>query len=79
MLKVMKGVREYCEGYPVELIRDGGTGRWVIRAYNEGGNNVTKVDLFDLVDWLAKGPEIARTRDGFALPVDEKHDGNASG
>jgi hypothetical protein len=48
----MGGVREYTEGHPVSLAwRDG---RLVIWAVNEGGNNVTAVDLLDVLEW-AKG------------------------
>jgi hypothetical protein len=61
----------YCEGYGVELARNQGTGRLVIRAYNEGRNNLTDVDLSDLLEWLAKGPELSRTRTGFQLPDKE--------
>jgi hypothetical protein len=49
----MFSVREYSEGDIVELWRDDATGRLVIRAYNESGNRCTKVDLFDVVDWLS--------------------------
>jgi len=49
----MVGVREYGESKPVELWRDDETGRLVIRASNECGNNSTSVDLFELLDWVA--------------------------
>lgn len=52
---VMEGVREYGEAYPVELARCRKTGRLVVRAYNEGGNNHTDVDLWDLIEWLSLG------------------------
>lgn len=52
----MKGVREYMEGDLVELWRDDDTGRLVIRARNECGNNSTTVDLFDILDWMSVGP-----------------------
>ena len=66
------GVREHTEGYPVELVRQAGTdGRLIIRACNEGGNNETLVDLWDLIDWLRFGPESGRTDVGFGLPIDE--------
>lgn len=51
----MAGVREYAEGDPVELWRDDASGRLVIRARNECGNNSTYVDLLDLLDWVAAG------------------------
>ncbi len=53
----MIGVREYNDGlYPVELTRSA-SGRLVIRAYNECGNNCTDVDIWDLLNWLRFGPE----------------------
>ena len=48
----MQGVREYGEGFDVELDREASTGRLVIRAKNEGGYNETIVDLRDLIDWV---------------------------
>ena len=49
---VMEGVREYAEEFPVELrVSDG---RIVVRAKNEGGHNVTEVDLFDLLAWYER-------------------------
>lgn len=48
----MEGVREYCEGFPVELGLDDETGRLIIRATNEGGANCTDIDLDDLIMWL---------------------------
>jgi hypothetical protein len=51
----MDGVREYCEGSPVELARDGEAGRLVITAYNEAGFNCTRVDLWDLIQWASAG------------------------
>ena len=52
----MEGVREYMEGFPVELWRHEKTGRLVIRAQNEDHNNATDVDLWDLLGWLSIGP-----------------------
>jgi hypothetical protein len=52
----LDGVREYSEGDVVELWRDDDTGRLVIRARNECGNNSTTVDLFDLLEWMSAGP-----------------------
>ena len=69
--RVMDGVREYEEGYPVLLCRHGKTGRMVIRAKNEGGCNHTDVDLWDLIEWLRSGtrdvglPEPLGFPDGF--------------
>lgn len=53
-LAAMVGVREHNEGDAVELWIDR-SGRIVIRAYNECGNNCTNVDLRDLLDWLKSG------------------------
>jgi hypothetical protein len=55
VLAEMKGVREYIDGSPVELVRRQQNGRLVIRAYNEGGNSHTDVDFMDLVEWLQHG------------------------
>jgi hypothetical protein len=52
-LCVMEGVREYGDGQAVELWLDGGTGRAVIRALNEGGYACTDIDFVDMLDWLA--------------------------
>ena len=54
-LASLVGVREHTEGAPVELWRNR-AGRVIIRSYNECGNNVTDVDLYDLIDWLSTGP-----------------------
>ncbi len=56
VLAEMKGVREYIDGSPVELVRRQQNGRLVIRAYNEGGNSHTDIDFMDLVEWLRCGP-----------------------
>jgi hypothetical protein len=53
----MESVREYMEGYQVELHRDQDSGRLVIRATNDGGSNATLVDLLDLIEWLRHGPQ----------------------
>ncbi len=72
----LAGVREYAEGYGVELVRQDATGgRLSIRARNEGGNNETLIDLWDLVDWLRLGPEPGRTDSGFSLPIDDRDRG----
>jgi hypothetical protein len=52
----MESVREWNEHYPVELGRNSKSGRLVIRAQNEGGNNLTEVDLWDLLHWFIGGP-----------------------
>jgi len=53
-ITVMDGVREHTEREPVELWLNK-DGRVVIRSYNEGGNNVTDVDLRDVLDWTRTG------------------------
>lgn len=61
MATTMHGVSEYVERYPVELDRTEflemtkpfeSSGRWIIRAYNEGRHNCTEVDLIELIEWL---------------------------
>jgi hypothetical protein len=52
----MQGVREYQEGDTVQLWRVGESGRLVVRAYNECGNRVVDIDLWDILDWLQAGP-----------------------
>ena len=54
---IMQGVREYTEEYPVELIRTD-LGRVVIQALNEGGYNITQVDLVDLLDWIKRNAPV---------------------
>lgn len=61
---VMDGLRELTEGYPVELWRDEKSGRLVVRAKNEGGCNITEIDLFDLINWLRAGPPEVRSLHG---------------
>ena len=49
-IATLSGVREYSEGYPVEVwLRE--DGRVVVRAFNECGNNRTDIDLLDLLAW----------------------------
>jgi hypothetical protein len=52
----LTGVREYAEGFPVELRVDEDSKRTVIHALTEGGYNCTDVDLQDLLDALCRGP-----------------------
>jgi hypothetical protein len=66
---VVRGAREHTEGYPVELVREPKTGRLSILAKNEGGSNVTLVDLWDVVDWLRLGPKEGQVEDGFAIEL----------
>lgn len=49
-IATLADVREINEGSPVEIWL-GSSGRAVVRAYNECGNNYTEVDLLDLLDW----------------------------
>lgn len=49
-IATLADVREITEGEPVELWMSD-TGRVVVRAYNECGNNYTEVDLVDLLSW----------------------------
>jgi hypothetical protein len=65
--QTMSGVREYCDGYPVELRRDLKNGRLLITAWNEGHNNMTQVDLWDLIEWLRLGPPEGRLEGGFSI------------
>lgn len=73
----LAGVREHSEEYGVELVRDdeiyGTHGRLCIRAQNEGGNNETLVDLWDVIEWLRFGPVSGRTEAGFHVPIDGRH------
>ena len=66
-IATMSGVREYVDGDAVELRRDATTGRLMVVASNECGNNMTRVDLFDLLDWLRYGPHESRIADGFVI------------
>lgn len=43
-------IKEYVEGFPVEILEL--NDRLIIQALNEGGNNGTKVDLIDIVNWV---------------------------
>lgn len=50
------GVREYVDGEALKLVPRQPDRRVVLRAFNEGGNSYTDVDLFDLIEWLEHGP-----------------------
>ena len=53
----MKDIREYVEGFPVELDID--RGREVVIACNDGGYNSTAIDILDLIAYLKeKRPEL---------------------
>lgn len=43
-------IKEYVEGFPVEILEF--NGRPIIQASNEGGNNGTRVDLIDVINWV---------------------------
>lgn len=59
-IATLDGVRELTEGEPVELWMSD-TGRVVVRAYNECGNNYTEVDLLGLIEWSRnRGDESTR-------------------
>jgi hypothetical protein len=70
-LCVLDGVREYTDGDPVELRRDPRTGRLMVVAWNECHNNLTRIDLFDLIDWLRSGPPQYRVEGGFTIPASQ--------
>jgi hypothetical protein len=61
-LATLVGVREHSEGSPVELWLNR-SGRVVVRAFNECGNNYTEVDLFDLLSW-AEGARVGEIEYG---------------
>ena len=52
-LRHLENVRGRDNGFPVCLIRDGETGRLVIRGLNEGSFVCVDFDLLDLVEWLS--------------------------
>lgn len=64
----MISVREYSEGYPVELWKDDESGRLVFRARNEGGNNEVLIDVMDLIEWMRAG------NDGTAVAIPSNED-----
>lgn len=69
-IATLEGVREYSEGWDVELWRSQ-KGRLVVRAYNEGHNNYTNVDLIDLIRGLS-GPQhgiLYDIKTGYEKPV----------
>ena len=47
----MPKIKEYCEGYPVNIIQYE-NGVYVIDATNEGGYKCTHVDLMDVILWI---------------------------
>ncbi len=61
-MSIMSDVTEYAEGFDVELVQGNihsQRGRWIVKAWNEGGNNTTEVDVEQLVAWLkANRPDL---------------------
>lgn len=47
----LEEIREYAEGYPVDILQLR-NGRWCVQAHNQSGHDATQVDLVDLVRWL---------------------------
>jgi hypothetical protein len=66
MIKIatMDGVREYAEGYQVELLWDEERKRYVIYAQNQGGNDGVLIDFADLISFLKSGPWTTSLEDG---------------
>lgn len=54
-LATLVDVREHTEGAAVELWLKR-SGRVVVRAFNECGNNYTDIDLLDLLNWTKGNP-----------------------
>lgn len=61
MVRILEGVTEYAEGFPVELrelsIEEPGAtllreGRLVVVALNQGGFDNTAIDLLELISWM---------------------------
>lgn len=53
-------IKEYVEGLPVEVLEV--DGHLVVQALNEGGNNGTRVDLIDVVNWVVSNrPDLITT------------------
>ena len=56
-MSIETGIREYAEGMTVKIREE--NERLVVRAYNEGGYNLTDVDLLDILDWVKENkPEL---------------------
>lgn len=55
LISKMDGVREYAEGFPVELVWNDELGRAVIVGINQDGYDGVEIDLLDLVQWLQNG------------------------
>jgi hypothetical protein len=52
-------VREYAEGYAVQIVLNEENNRLCVEATNEGGYNGTSIDLLDLLNWVLKNkPEL---------------------
>lgn len=63
-------VREYGDREPVEIWNNS-EGRLIIRAYNEGGNNSTDVDLIDLLEWAKQSPIVTAAEDSGRGPPND--------
>lgn len=61
LVATLTGVRSDDERFPVELWRDGETGRLKLRAYNEAGFSYTEIDVWDLLACLRRGPIAGET------------------
>lgn len=66
-IAVMDGVREYAEGYPVELLWDEERKRYIIYAQNQGGCDGVQIDFADLISFLQKGPRTIAAENGSVL------------
>jgi hypothetical protein len=64
----MNDIREYAEGYPVEIKRHD-NGRIIIEAINEGGNNVTQVDLLDVINYYKSNGKIKYLSQSIKLSI----------
>ena len=67
-IAVLPGVREYSEGEDVELWVNK-NGRIVVRAYNEGRECSTDVDLFDLLSFVGVSENAQRYFEYRTLPI----------
>jgi hypothetical protein len=63
------GVTEHTEGEGVAIVRSPRSGRLCVRAINEGGNNETMVDVFELLDCLRLGPVESRLNGSFFIDI----------
>ena len=59
----LESVREYAEGFPVEILTHE-NGREVIRAENQGGYDCVLIDLKDLLDAIKNRDVVGAQRNG---------------